>query len=89
MMSSLARKTLNGASALRRALAWTARISAERRAMTQLARMSDHELSDIGLVRQDVVDAGAIRAEAEPSAMLSRRRAARERSTSGRKDIAA
>ena len=82
MMSSLARKTLHGASALRRVLAWPARISAERRAMSQLARMSDHELSDIGLVRQDVVDAGALRPEADPSAMLARRRAARERSMS-------
>jgi uncharacterized protein YjiS (DUF1127 family) len=89
MMSSLARKTLRGASALRRALAWPARVSAERRAMSQLARMSDYELSDIGLVRQDVVDAGALRSDAESSAMLARRRAARERSDPGQTDLAA
>ena len=57
--------------------------------MRQLARMSDFELRDIGLVPQDAVDAAALRAEAEPSAMLARRRAARERSDPGRTDLAA
>ena len=57
--------------------------------MSQLARMSDYELSDIGLVRQDVVDAGALRSDAEPSAMLARRRAARERFDPRRTDLAA
>ncbi len=90
MMSSLARQASHGAAALRRALSWPVRISAERRAMRQLARMSDFELRDIGLVRQDVVDAAALRPEAEPSAMLARRRAAaRERSDPGRTDLAA
>ncbi len=68
MMSSLARQASHGAAALRRAFSWPARISAERRAMRQLARMSDFELRDIGLVRQDVVDAAALRPEAERSA---------------------
>jgi len=88
-MVLLARQTSRAASALRRALAWPARVSAERRAMSQLARMSDYELSDIGLVRQDVVDAGALRSDAEPSAMLARRRAARERFDPRRTDLAA
>ncbi len=75
MMSSLARRASHGAASLRRALAWPARISAERRAMRQLARMSDLELRDMGLVQQDVVDAGMLRFGAERPAT---RRAARE-----------
>jgi uncharacterized protein YjiS (DUF1127 family) len=89
MMSSLARQASHGAAALRRAFAWSARKSAERRAMKQLARMSDYELSDIGLVRQDIVDAGALRPETGPSAMLSRRRAARERGAAASSGVAA
>jgi uncharacterized protein YjiS (DUF1127 family) len=89
MMSSIARQASHGAAALRRALSWPARIGAERKAMSQLARMSDYELRDIGLVRQDVVDAGALRPDADPSAMLAGRRAARERSVPGRRDMAA
>ena len=88
-MVLLARQTSRAAAALKRAFTWPARISAERRAMRQLARMSDFELRDIGLVRQDVVDAAALRPEAKPSAMLARRRAARERSDPGRTDLAA
>ena len=45
--------------------------------MSQLARMSDYELSDIGLVRQDVVDAGALRLDADPFAKRVGQRAAR------------
>jgi uncharacterized protein YjiS (DUF1127 family) len=88
MMFSLVSAS-RGAAALKRALSWPARISAERRAMGQLARMSDHELSDIGLVRQDVVDVSALRLDDDPSRVLSERRAARERSASGRRDMAA
>ena len=77
------------ASIAARALGWPARVGAARRAMSQLARMSDYELRDIGLVRQDIVDAAALRPEADPSAMLARRRAVRERSASGRTDLAA
>ena len=47
--------------------------------MRQLARMSDYELSDIGLVRQDVVDADALRPGDDRSAVAAGRRAARER----------
>jgi uncharacterized protein YjiS (DUF1127 family) len=75
MMSSLAHRAAHGAAALRRALSWPSRISAERRAMRQLARMSDLELRDIGLVRQDVVDASMLRFDAD---MPATRRAARE-----------
>jgi uncharacterized protein YjiS (DUF1127 family) len=89
-MASLARQASHAAAAaLRRALSWPARISAERRAMSQLARMSDYEMRDIGLVRQDIVDAGALRPDADPSAMQARRRAVRERFAPGRTDLAA
>jgi uncharacterized protein YjiS (DUF1127 family) len=89
-MALLARHASHAAAAaLRRALSWPARISAERRAMRQLARMSDCEMRDIGLVRQDIVDAGALRPDADPSARASRRRDVRGRSASGRTDMAA
>jgi hypothetical protein len=45
--------------------------------MAQLARMSDVELRDIGLVRQDVVDAGALRRDAGRSASAERHAAPR------------
>ena len=60
MMSSFTRQASHGAAALRRALSWPSRVSAARRAMRQLARMSDYELRDIGLVRQDIVDASML-----------------------------
>lgn len=75
MMASLANQAVHGAAALRRALSWPSRVSAERRAMRQLARMSDFELRDIGLVRQDVVDASMLRLDAD---LPMARRAARE-----------
>ena len=60
MMSSLARRVSHGAAAIQRVLSWPARAGATRRAMRQLARMSDREFSDIGLVRQDIVDLDAL-----------------------------
>lgn len=77
------------ADALRRALSWPARVGAARRTMVQLARMSDHELRDIGLSRQDVSDATALSLDEDPTALLVRRRAGRERPTAHRTDIAA
>lgn len=77
------------ADVLRRALSWPARVGHARRTMTQLARMSEHELRDIGLSRQDVSDATALRIDEDPTALLVRRRAGRERPSSHRADIAA
>jgi hypothetical protein len=57
--------------------------------MSQLARMSEYELRDIGLTRQDLFDATALPLDADPSALLARRRAARERPAPGRTDLAA
>ena len=88
MLSSFTLQASHGAEVLRRALSWPSRISAARRAMRQLARMSDYELRDIGLVRQDIVDASMLDPADDPSAMLARRRVSRERSAP-RTDLAA
>ena len=77
MMASIARPASLAAAALKQALTWPARASAARRTMTQLARMSDVELRDIGLVRQDVVDIGALRRDPGRSASAERHIASR------------
>jgi len=80
MFGSLARFGYRGAAtALARALSWPARVGAARRTMSELARMSDYELRDIGLTRQDLADASALPLDADPSALLVRRRAGRAR----------
>ena len=77
MLSLLSRHAVSQtAGVLRRALSWPARVGAARRAMTQLARMSDYELRDIGLTRQDVFDVSALPLDEDPTALLARRRAA-------------
>jgi uncharacterized protein YjiS (DUF1127 family) len=77
------------ANALWRTLTWPARVSAARRTMSELARMSDYELRDIGLTRSDVNDATALPLDADPSGLLVRRRAWRERAVGGQADLAA
>jgi uncharacterized protein YjiS (DUF1127 family) len=77
------------ANALWRILAWPARVSAARRTMSELSRMSDYELRDIGLSRSDINDASALPLDADPSRLLVRRRAWRERSPGARADLAA
>ena len=72
MIASIAHLASYGAAALERAFAWLERVGAARRTMVQLARMSDAELHDIGLVHQDVVDSGALRAETDPSVLAVR-----------------
>ena len=90
MIHSFARFSYRGAAfALTHALSWPARVSAARRTMGQLAGMSDYELRDIGLSRQDLYDATALPLDADPSPLLARRRAARERPAPGRTDLAA
>jgi uncharacterized protein YjiS (DUF1127 family) len=90
MISALTRHVSHGAAAaVRHALTWPVRVGEARRTMTQLARMSDYELRDIGLTRQDVSDATALPLDADPSSLLARRRAARERPSSGRTNLAA
>ena len=75
------------AGAVWRAVAWPARVGAARRTMSELARMSDYELRDIGLTRSDINDTSALPLSADPTGLLARRRAWRERG--GRIDRAA
>ena len=75
------------ANALWRMLTWPARVSAARRTMSELARMSEYELRDIGLTRSDINDVTALPLDADPSGLLVRRRAWRER-THRRRPIA-
>ncbi len=75
--------------ALWRVLTWPARVSEARRTMSDLARMSEYELRDIGLTRSDVNDATALPLDADPSGLLVRRRAWRERPASERANLAA
>jgi len=63
------------AKALWRVLTWPARVSEARRTMSDLARMSEYELRDIGLTRSDINDATALPLDADPSGLLVRRRA--------------
>ena len=75
--------------ALWRVLTWPARVSAARRTMSQLAQMSEHQLRDIGLTPSDVNDATALPLDADPSSLLVRRRAWRERTPRRETDLAA
>ncbi|MGO8798029.1 MAG: DUF1127 domain-containing protein [Roseiarcus sp.] len=66
-------------SAVVRALLWPARVVAARRTLAQLAGLSEYELRDIGLSRQDLVDFTARPLDEDPTPHLSRSRAARLR----------
>ncbi len=77
------------AAPLLRVLSWPARVAAARRTMTELGRMSDYELRDIGLSRQDLNDATSLPLDADPSRLFVRRRASPERPAAGRADLAA
>ena len=89
MVASFTHSASHAADALWRILSWPARVSAARRTMSELARMSEYELRDIGLTRSDLNDATALPLDADPSGLLVRRRAWRERQTGGRADLAA
>jgi uncharacterized protein YjiS (DUF1127 family) len=67
-------------SILRHLAGWPIRIVAARQAMRQLAGMSDHELMDIGLTRQDLRDATALPLDADPTRMFAARTRQRRRS---------
>ncbi|HEX4768882.1 MAG TPA: DUF1127 domain-containing protein [Lichenihabitans sp.] len=60
-------------------MAWPTRVVEHRRLMNQMAGMSDHELRDIGLFRQDVADATAVPYGHDPSEVLVERAAERRR----------
>ena len=79
----------SAAKTLWRVLTWPARVGAARRTMSDLARMSEYELRDIGLTRSDVNDATALPLDADPSGLLVKRRAWRERLVGERTHLAA
>ena len=89
MTASFPRHTSRTTEALWRVLSWPARVAAARRTLTELARMSEYELRDIGLSRQDLNDTTSLPLDADPSGLLVRRRASRERHAAGRADLAA
>jgi len=89
MVASFPLSTSHAAEALRRILTWPARVSAARRTMSELSRMSEYELRDIGLTRSDLNDATALPLDADPSGLLVKRRSWRERPSAGREDLAA
>src|SRR5208282_5705640 len=88
MISSITPRGSHPASMLWRVLSWPARVAAARRTMADLARMSEYELRDIGLTRQDLNDATALPLDADPSSLFVRRRAWRARLQTGRANLA-
>ncbi len=74
MVASFTDRASQAANALWRILTWPARVSAARRTMGELARMSEYELRDIGLTRSDVNDATALPLDADPSWLFATRR---------------
>jgi uncharacterized protein YjiS (DUF1127 family) len=89
MVATFTHSASHAADALWRILSWPARVGAARRTMSELARMSEYELRDIGLTRSDINDATALPLDADPSGLLVKRRAWRERTGGKREDLAA
>lgn len=58
---------------LRRVASWPFRVAAARAAMRQLAGMSDRELADIRLTRQDLRDASALALDDDPTRVFAMR----------------
>ena len=67
--------------AIVRAVLWPSRVIEARRTLSQLAGLSEYELRDIGLSRQDLVDFTARPLDEDPTPHLAQSRAARARST--------
>lgn len=59
------------------AVMWPFRAAEGRRVMAELGAMSDRDLRDIGLTRQDLRDALALPAAEDPGRLLSARRGMR------------
>jgi uncharacterized protein YjiS (DUF1127 family) len=60
--------------------AWPLRVFAARHALAQLGAMDDRELADVGLCRQDLRDATALRLRDDPTEMFAARAHERHRS---------
>jgi uncharacterized protein YjiS (DUF1127 family) len=58
---------------------WPARVIAARRTLAQLASLSEYELRDVGLTRQDLVDLTARPLDEDPTPHLNRARISRVR----------
>lgn len=56
---------------LARALLWPARVFSARAELARLAEMSDRDLRDIGLMRQDLRNATALPLDADPTRYLA------------------
>ncbi|HEX4767441.1 MAG TPA: DUF1127 domain-containing protein [Lichenihabitans sp.] len=66
-------RATTAAAALWRLFGWPSRVLAARRVMRQLGALSDCELKDIGLYRQDLRDASGLPPDVDPSLMLRRK----------------
>lgn len=80
--ASLLQRESTSRRALRTALhilGWPFRMWEARQNLAQLAGMSEHELRDIGLTRQDLYDVSGYPLDQDPTAILSNRVAARRR----------
>jgi uncharacterized protein YjiS (DUF1127 family) len=67
------------ASGIVRAVLWPSRVVEARRTLSQLAGLSEYELRDIGLSRQDLVDFTARPLDEDPTPHLADSRATRAR----------
>jgi uncharacterized protein YjiS (DUF1127 family) len=83
------RRRSNFARFAQRVLGWPARVMAARRTLAELGQMSDHELSDIGLLRADLADCTALAPDDDPGEWLARARATRAWFGPSHRDLAA
>jgi uncharacterized protein YjiS (DUF1127 family) len=56
----------------KRIVLWPARVMAARRSFAQLAQMSDYQLHDIGLTRQDIWNAASLPLDEDPTRLLAK-----------------
>ena len=67
---------------LARVVLWPMRVMEARRTLAQLASLSEYELRDVGLTRQDLVDVTARPLDQDPTPYLNRARISRARRAS-------
>jgi uncharacterized protein YjiS (DUF1127 family) len=67
---------------LARVALWPIRVIEARRTLAQLAGLSEYELRDLGLTRQDLVDVTARPLDEDPTPYLNRARISRARRAS-------
>jgi hypothetical protein len=65
----LTRQVLHG---LKRIISWPVRAALARRSFAPLARMTDYELHDIRLIRQDLWNAASLPLDDDPTRYLAR-----------------